>query len=291
MRRVAVLGLGRMGSAMARRLHQSGFEIIVWNWTQATADALAEELDAAVASSPAEAARRAEVVLASLADDDALFAVHGADDGTLAGLDPGAVVVDTSTVSPEAAAALGARFAEAGSSFLDAPVSGSTALVEQGALTLMVGGDAGALEQARPVLDALGTKVFHLGPNGAGATMKLVVNALVHALNLALSESLVLAEAAGIDRARAYEVIASGAGAAPYVLYKRSAFEAPDSTPVAFTLDLVQKDLDLIRGLATRLGVPTPQADATTAVVAETLAAGMGADDMSAIATYLRSKT
>lgn len=288
MQPVAVLGLGRMGSAMARRLHQSGFEVTVWNRTQATADALAEELGAAVARSPAEAARGAGVVVASLADDDALAAVHAGEEGTLAGATDGTVVVDTSTVSPEAVAALAPRFAALGAHLLDAPVSGSTALVEQGTLTVMVGGDPAALEVARPILDALATKVFHLGENGAGATMKLAVNAFVHAINLALSESLVMAEAAGIDRKLAYEVLASGAGASPYVLYKRQAFEDPEGTPVAFTLDLVAKDLDLILGLARRLGVPTNQADVTAHVVAETLAAGMGSRDMSALAEHFR---
>lgn len=294
MTRIAVLGLGRMGSAMARRLAGRGFEVLLWNRTAGVAERLAGELGAtvgAVAATPAGAAAEADLVLSSLADDEALASVHGGPDGTVTGIRAGGVVVDTSTVSPEAAAAIGARFAEAGASFLDAPVSGSTALVDQGTVTFMVGGDPEAMEKARPVLDALGAKVFHLGPNGAGATMKLAVNALVHAINLALSESLVMAEAAGIDRTRAYEVFASGAAASPFVLYKRAAFEDPDGTPVAFTLDLVKKDLDLILDLAARLGVPTPQADATSAVVADTLAAGMGAYDMSAIATYLRSRT
>lgn len=285
---VAVLGLGRMGSAMARRLNVSGFEIVLWNRTGATAAALAGELGATVAPTPAEATRRAKVVLASLADDAAFASVHAGENGTLAGATDGTVVLDTSTVSPEAVTTLALRFAEVGASLLDAPVSGSTALVEQGTLTVMVGGDATALEVVGPVLDALAAKVFHLGANGAGATMKLAVNSFVHAINLALSESLVMAEAAGIERHSAYEVFASGAGASPYVLYKRQAFEDPEGTPVAFTLDLVAKDLDLILGLAHRLGVPTRQADVTAAVVADALAAGMGDQDMSALAEYFR---
>lgn len=287
---IAVLGIGRMGTAMARRLSQSGFEVILWNRTPAGAEALADELGVSVAASPSEAARHAPILISSLADDKALEAVHAGDNGTLAGVSEGHVVVDTSTVSPESIVALSSRFAEVGAHLLDAPVSGSTGLVERGELTIMVGGDAGALESARPVLDALAQKVFHLGANGAGATMKLAVNALVHAINLALSESLVLAETAGIERELAYEVFASGAGASPYVLYKRQSFQEPDSTPVAFTLDLVDKDLDLILGLAARLGVPMDQAVTTSEVVGRALKAGMGGADMSALAVYIRNE-
>ena len=139
-----------------------------------------------------------------------------------------------------------------GATLLDAPVSGSVPVVERGELLIMVGGDADALDRARPVLEALSSTIIHVGELGTGATMKLAVNALVHGLNAALSESLVLAERAGVDRTTAYEVFASGAAAAPFVLYKRAAFERPDETPVAFSLDLVGKDLDLILALAGR---------------------------------------
>ena len=107
----------------------------------------------------------------------------------------------------------------------------------------MVGGDTAAMERARPVLDALAPKVFHVGELGSGATIKLAVNALVHALNVGLAEGLVLAEKAGVDRGAAYDVFAAGAAAAPFVLYKRAAFEQPDETPAAFALELVAKDL------------------------------------------------
>jgi 3-hydroxyisobutyrate dehydrogenase-like beta-hydroxyacid dehydrogenase len=118
--------------------------------------------------------------------------------------------------------------------------------------------------------------------------MKLAVNALVHGLNAALSESLVLAERAGVDRAAAYEVFASGAAAAPYVLYKRAAFERPDETPVAFRLDLVRKDLDLILELARSVGAPMPQAETNRDVVGAALATGLGDHDISSLAVYLR---
>ena len=168
------------------------------------------------------------------------------------------------------------------------PVSGSVPVVERGELLIMVGGDADALERARPVLEALSKKIVHVGELGTGAATKLAVNALVHGLAVALSESLVLAERAGVERSIAYEVFASGAAGAPFVQYKRPAFERPDETPVAFTLDLVEKDLDLILELAERVGAPMPQAAQNREEIRAALAAGMSGNDMSALAAYLR---
>jgi len=177
-----------------------------------------------------------------------------------------------------------------GAALLEAPVSGSVAFAEQSRLTAIVGGDALALERARPVLQAFCAKVLHVGELGAGATMKLAVNALVHAINVAVSEALVLAERAGVERSTAYEVLAASAGAAPYVLYKRTAFEQPNDAPVAFSLDLVAKDLDLILALAGEVGAPMDQASVNRTVVAAALAAGLGARDLSAIAVLLRDR-
>src|SRR5690606_29478095 len=129
-------------------------------------------------------------------------------------------------------------------------------------------------DRARPVADALGSRVLHVGESGAGATMKLAVNAIVHALNAALSEALVLAEKAGIDRGRAYEVFLGSAAAAPFMQYKRQAFEHPEDSPVAFSVDLVAKDLDLILALAERVGVPLAQAQTNLDITRSAAAAG-----------------
>ena len=154
----------------------------------------------------------------------------------------------------------------------------------------MLGGPAEAVRQAGPALDALASQIFHVGDLGAGATVKLAVNAIVHAINVAVSEALVLAESSGVDRSTAYEVFASGAAAAPFVLYKRPAFEHPDETPIAFRLDLVGKDLDLILALAERVGVDMSQGVTNRDVVSKVVAAGLGERDMSIIAEYLRHK-
>ncbi len=152
----------------------------------------------------------------------------------------------------------------------------------------MAGGDEAALERVRPALEALSKRVILVGALGSGATMKLAVNALIHGLGVALSEALVLAERAGIDRTTAYEVFASGAAAAPFVLYKRAAYERPDETPIAFSLDLVGKDLDLILDLAAEVGASMRQAETNRAEVREAIASGLGDRDLSALAALLR---
>jgi 3-hydroxyisobutyrate dehydrogenase-like beta-hydroxyacid dehydrogenase len=286
--RVAVVGCGRMGGAMVGTLRRAGTEVVVFNRTGAKAEAVAAATGARVAATAADAAAGADVVLSSLADDAAVTDVYGGPEGVAAGLRPGTVVLESSTIDPETVRGLAPAVEEREASLLDAPVSGSVPLVERGELTVMVGGDAAALERARPVLDTLAKSVFHVGELGAGATMKLVVNATLHGLNLALSEGLVLAEKAGVGRTAAYEVLAASAVAAPYLHYKRAAFERPEETPVAFSLDLAAKDLDLALALAERAGARMEQAATNRRVVGAAIAAGLGAADLSALASYLR---
>lgn len=286
--RVAVIGTGRMGTAMVGRLAGAGHHLTVHNRTPAKAEAVAARHDAAVAPTPREAVREADVVLVSLADDAAVRAAYGGPDGLVAGLAAGQVVADTSTVDPETLRGLEAAVVAAGAALLDTPVSGSVSTVEAGALLVMAGGDAAALERARPALEAIASRIVHLGPLGAGATMKLVVNAMVHALNGALAEALVLAEKAGLDRARAYDVIAASAVGAPFVAYKRDAYLSPERTPVAFALNLVAKDLALADALAARVAAPMPQLATNREVVQRAVAAGLGDADLSALATLLR---
>jgi 3-hydroxyisobutyrate dehydrogenase len=287
--RVAVVGAGRMGAAMVGTLRRAGVDVRVFNRTRARAEAVAQATGATVAGTARDAAAGAQVVVSSLADDAAVQAAYAGPDGVAAGLRPGVVVLETSTVDPRTVTAVRPLVQERDAWLLDAPVSGSVQLVERGELTFMVGGAAAALQQVRPVLDTLAARVFHVGDLGAGATMKLAVNAVVHGLNQALAESLVLAEKAGVARSTAYEVFAASAVAAPFVHYKRAAFERPEQTPVAFSLDLVAKDLDLILGMAQRTGATVEQAATNRRVVAAAIAAGLGAHDLSEIATFLRT--
>jgi 3-hydroxyisobutyrate dehydrogenase-like beta-hydroxyacid dehydrogenase len=285
--RVAVLGTGRMGAAMARRLRGAGFELALYNRTRSRAEEVAGPIGATVAGSPGEAADGADAVISSLADATAVTGVLEGPDGAIAGLAPDAVLLETSTVEPAVVRSLDPAVQERGAHLLDAPVSGSVPAVDAGELMVMVGGEAGALERARPVLEPLSARIIHVGALGTGATVKLAVNGVIHALNVALSEALVLAERAGIAREAMYEVLASSAAAAPFVHYKRAAFERPDETPVAFRLALVEKDLDLLTALAEDLGAPVGQALATRRIAAAA-AAELGDHDMAAVARYLR---
>ncbi|MGH3453442.1 MAG: NAD(P)-dependent oxidoreductase [Nocardioidaceae bacterium] len=288
---VAVIGTGRMGAAMVRRLRAAGVPVVAYNRSGDKAKAVAERHGANVAATARDAVAEADVVIVSLADDAAVRSAYSGDDGLLAGVRWGLVVCDTSTVAPATVRELAPLVAARGGRLLDSPVSGSVPLVERGELTVMVGGDAAALDIARPVLDELAKAVFHLGDVGAGATIKLVVNSVIFALNAAVSETLVLAERAGLDRTATYDVLAASAVGAPFVHYKRDAFLRPDDTPVAFSLDLVAKDQGLITALAESVSASMPQADSTRGLVAAAVAAGLGDHDMSAVAEHLRGKS
>ena len=285
---VGLLGTGRMGSAMGRSLARAGFEVVCWNRTAASAAALAAELGGKAVARPADVAAAAGVCVSMLADGAAVGAVYAGTDGLIAGAHTGNVLVDSSTVAPSTIRGLERAARAAGAGILDGPVSGSVGLAESGGLTIMAGGDAVDLERARPVLEALAKTIFHMGPLGSGAAMKLAVNALIFGLNEAVAEGLVLAEAAGIDRALAYDVLAASAAGAPFVGYKRAAFVDPERTPVAFALELADKDLGLIAELAAAVGVPMPQAVTNREVIVAASADRGGKVDFATVAEYLR---
>jgi 3-hydroxyisobutyrate dehydrogenase-like beta-hydroxyacid dehydrogenase len=286
--KVAVVGTGRMGSAMARAIARGDDELLLYNRTPDKARPLADELGATMVDSPAEAAGSADICITMLADGAAVASVWDGDDGLASNAREGSVLVDMSTVPPDTLQPYAARVRERGAGLLDAPVSGSTQLAESGSLTIMAGGEAQDLERARPVLERLAKTVHHVGPLGSGSAMKLAVNAVIFALNNAVSEALVIAERAGIQRELAYEIIATSAAGAPFVGYKRQAFVEPEAAPVGFSLDLAAKDLALITAFADRLGVPAAQAAANATLIGEA-AAQVGADrDFAQVATHLR---
>ena len=287
---VGFIGLGSMGLPMAANIAAAGFPLVVWNRTASKSGTLATGSGARVAASPAALAAQADVVITMVSDGDVLLDLYTGS-GALAGsLRPGTVCVDMSTISPGQAVELASHIDDAGSSFVDAPVSGSVALAEAGTLTIMAGGENRHVDAVRPVLEAMSARIFHMGPAGSGATIKLAVNSIVYGLGQAVSEALVLAEAAGIERARAYEVFANSAIAAPFVQYRREAFLKPGQIPVAFRMVLARKDLDLALELAGRVGAALPQSALNRTVIAEAIGAGFGDHDMSAVAEYLRSE-
>jgi 3-hydroxyisobutyrate dehydrogenase/2-hydroxy-3-oxopropionate reductase len=285
---VAVVGTGRMGSSMARAIARGGAALVLHNRTADSAQALAAEVGARVAATPREAAEAADVAITMLADGDAVRATWDGPDGLVAGAHPGGVLVDSSTVPPDTIGAFEPAVRDRGSGIVDAPVSGSTKLAADGQLTIMAGGSKDDLDRARPALDLVARQVTHVGPLGSGAALKLAVNTLIFALNNAVAEALVLAERAGLDRGLVYDVFAASAAGAPYVGYKREAFVAPEGIPVAFSLDLALKDLDLILGLADRLGVPMEQTRVNQALIAAAAERLGGDRDASAVAVHLR---
>ena len=287
---VAVLGLGRMGRPIARRIAGGGLPLAVWNRSPGPAQEIAAETGARAVATPAEAARDSDVVVTMLTDGPAVLAVLDGPDGVLARLRPGAVVVDCSTTGPDAARQAAAMSRNGGVDFLDCPVSGSTAVAERGELGLMVGGDAQVLERVRPVLDRFGRTVVHVGPTGAGAAAKVAVNGLLHTFSTALAESLVAAEAAGVRRTALFDVLSAGVLANTFLAYKREAFLDPDSAPVAFDLATATKDLRLAVDAGRTAHLPASVIEQTLRLHSRALDDGYGDRDMAAMASWFSGR-
>ncbi|GAB3066306.1 NAD(P)-dependent oxidoreductase [Pedococcus soli] len=279
MARVAVLGAGRMGGAVARKVAGAGHDVPLWNRTRATAEAVAEGHERlVVADTAAEAVAGADVVLTMMATGAATCEVLLADDVQGAYADD-VVVVDLGTSGVEAAHRLAEGLSQRGVSFVDAPVSGSVPAVEGGTLLVMAGGPEDAIARAEGVLGAIARRVIRVGDPGAGQVMKLAVNLVLHDLNAALAESLRLAEGAGLAREDAYAVLQESVVGAPYVQYKRGAF-LDTTTPVAMTLALVAKDLQLITEQARRTGAPAVVTEQVLRTVHLAVESGFGDRDM-----------
>lgn len=249
------IGLGIMGGGMARNLLAAGHDVVVWNRSPQRAEPL-RAAGAHVAASPADVARQAGVVLLCVSDTPDVEDLVHRPDGILAGLTPGSVVVDHSTISPSATRRLAAAVAAAGATWLDAPVSGGSEGAEKGTLSIMVGGDADALARVRPLLAAYGTTITHVGPVGAGQTTKLVNQILVVVTALGISEALLLAEASDLDLDAVLGAVSGGAAGSWMLSHRGPQMVARDWRP-GFTIDLQVKDLRLVREAADELGVPT----------------------------------
>jgi len=295
MTRVSVLGLGRMGAAMAAALCAAGHEVTVWNRSEGGYSRLREELGTAGsvrgprrARTAAEAVANAEVVIAMLADGRVVLDVLFGESAVAAALPVDAVFCDMGTGKVSAAFQCATRLAASGRQFLDAPVSGSVSTVRAGQLLVMAGGRKDVVRRVEPLFGAFAARVVHVGDTGSGQVMKLSVNAIVHILDGALSEALVLAERGGVDRAMALKVISESVVGAPFVQYKRAAFEEPGQHPVAFTIDLMIKDLELVIELARERESPVPLTSAVASVAQAASAAGLGQHDMSELAVFLR---
>ena len=264
------VGLGAMGSRMAKRLLDAGYPVVGYNRTPAKARWLVEA-GLRLADSPRGAAEGSDVVFSMVTDTAALRAVALGPDGILAGLGRGATLVEMSTVSPTVILELAALAEARGAALLDAPVSGSGVTVEQGNLSFMVGGDPAVLERVRPYLLAIGPTVTQVGPLGFGKTMKIAINLGLGAQILAFSETILLADRAGIPRERAVEVVLKSALASPMLKYRGPLVLRMPAEPI-FNVGLMQKDLELALELGKGLGVSLP----SVALAHEMLTAARG---------------
>jgi 3-hydroxyisobutyrate dehydrogenase-like beta-hydroxyacid dehydrogenase len=275
MANLGFVGLGVMGSRMAKRLLDAGHSITGYNRTKAKSQWL---LDAGMkwADSPRAAAESSEAVFSMIANNAALRAVTEGKEGILAGLSEGKIYVEMSTVSPAAIRELAKQVEANGAEMLDAPVSGSSITLEEGKLSFMVGGKREVFEKVRPYLQAIGPKATYVGGHGLAAAMKVATNLSLAVQMLAFSEGLLLAEKSGIARATAADVLFNSVMASPMVKY-RGPFVLNMPDEALFDVNMMQKDLLLALEMGRQLDVPLP----TTAVTNEflTAARGMGLSD------------
>ena len=284
---VGFVGLGVMGSGVARRLLEAGHTLTVWNRTREKAEPL---LDAGAhwAETARDVAERSDIVFTMVTNTAAVKAVTEGADGILAGLAPGKVYVDMSTASPANTRALAEQVAAIGAQMLDAPVSGSVITLEEGKLSIMVGGDAEVFERVRPVLLAIGPKVFHIGPNGSAVTMKIAVNLQLQVQMLAFSEGVLLAEKSGIARERAVEVMLASVIASPMLAY-RGPFVLEHPEEAWFDCRMMQKDMNLALELGREVEVPLPTTAVTNEFLTAANAIGVGEKDFAALFDVLAS--
>ena len=254
--RLGFIGLGAMGSRIARRLLDAGYPLAVYNRTAEKAQPLADA-GAQVCDSPSSLAQQSDVVLTMLSDDAAVEAMMLGTDGVLAGIRSNATILELSSIYPATSRTIAVAAAKRGAAFLDAPVSGSTPQAEAGSLVVYVGGDADVFERCRPIFEVISGASFHMGPHGAGATMKLVVNGLLGLEMQALAEAFTLGERAGLDRAALIDVL----GQAPVLTAGQKAKlqnVRSQTYPPQFALRLMWKDFGNVLRLAREQQVPIP---------------------------------
>jgi len=278
---VAILGLGIMGSGMARRLLSSNFSLTVYNRDRAKCIPFAAA-GAFVAESPREAASRSQIILSMVADDTASRHTWLGDSGALAGVSPSSVLIESSTLSIDWIKELESAAAQLGCEFLDAPVTGSKPQAESGELLFLVGGSPDALDAARPVFSVLGRDVVHLGPSGSGALMKLINNFLCGVQAASFAEAVSLIDAGGLDRDKAVSILTAGAPGSGIVKRVADRIATHDFTP-NFALRWMAKDLAYAVGSASASGIPLRTGAAALSIFQDAIADGHGDEDFAAV--------
>jgi 3-hydroxyisobutyrate dehydrogenase-like beta-hydroxyacid dehydrogenase len=274
------IGLGNMGSRIAQRLLDHGYQLSVFDMDPAKSEALAAR-GAVVAKSIRELASSADVILSCLTNDEAVRSVYSGSDGVFAGAPPGTVVLEMSTISPESSREVHRLGARRGVEVLDVAISGSTPAAEQGLLTLLAGGDQELFRAAEPIFQAIAKRYFLLGGPGSGTAMKLVVNTLLGVEMQAIAEAVVLGEKSGLDRERLLEVLSQTALIAPAHMGKLARAAVNDYSP-QFPLRLMNKDFQLILNEAAQEHINMPATEAAFRVNSMELAQN-GEADFSAV--------
>jgi 3-hydroxyisobutyrate dehydrogenase len=284
--RVGFIGLGTMGAGMARNLAKAGFPLTVATRTPGKAQAFARELGGriAAAETPEEVARRSDVIVSCLPDAPEVEQVHLGAQGTIRGASTGAVVVDCSTIDPDAARSIARKLAESRAAFLDAPISGGQKGAIEGTLTFFVGGESGALESARPVLSAMGKRITHLGASGAGQLGKAVNQILVAGTLVAVSEGISFAQKSGLPLPALHEALMGGAASSWMLDVLGQKMIARDFKP-AFAIKHQQKDLAILLKAARAIGAPLPGAALAHQLLSALEAQGRGEDGTQALLT------
>jgi 2-hydroxy-3-oxopropionate reductase len=279
--KIGFIGLGVMGDPMARNLLDAGHTLVVHSRSPEPVEALAEA-GAETASGPREVAEQTNVVITMLPDSPAVEAVVLGEDGVLAGASEGDLLIDMSTIHPMVSVAVAEAAGERGVAALDAPVSGGDVGAQQGALSIMVGGEEDAFERARPIFEVLGKTITHVGDAGAGQVVKACNQVVVAITIAAVSEALVLGEKAGVDPELILDVLGGGLAQNKVMEMRRSNFLEHDFTP-GFRIDLHHKDLDIALGSGDEFGVPLPVTSLVQQHMRALRAKGHGGDDHSGL--------
>jgi 3-hydroxyisobutyrate dehydrogenase len=285
--RVAILGLGIMGSGMAGRVLSGGFPLVVYNRNSEKAAPFAAK-GATVATTPKEAASQADIIISVVSDDDASRGIWLGENGALAGAAPGSILIESSTLTVSWMQQLAQSVAQKKCEFLDAPVTGSKSHAANGELFFLVGGPAAALEKAKPVLAVMSRGMLHLGANGSGARMKLINNFVCGVQAAALAEAATLIQKGGLDAEKAFSVLTNGAPGSPLVK-TLSERVATGNTDVNFQLRLMAKDLGYAIDEASRNQMRLDTAAAARGIFERAIEKGYGNKDMSAVITATRA--
>jgi len=289
MANVGFVGLGVMGGRVAKRLLDAGHRVVGSNRTRSKGEWLIGD-GMQWADTPREVAEQADVVFSMVTDANSLLAVTDGSDGILAGLSADKVYVDMSTVTPQTSRDVAGRVAALGARMLDAPVSGSVSTLEEGRLSIMVGGDADTFRRVEPLLRDIGPTVTHVGANGQAVAMKIAINLSLPVQMLAFSEGVLLAERSGIPRETAVEVLLNSVIASPMLRY-RGPFVLDQPDEAWFDVNMMQKDMLAALEMGRRLDVPLPTAAVTNEMLTAARAMGFEKQDFAALFDALARMT